>query len=67
MRARIGSTSAPSRFIVFAQPVAAGLKLRYLLGEGLQRCHDILARLVRHFHRLPGRFGFARQLRAWLP
>jgi hypothetical protein len=31
--------------IVPAQPVGIGLKLSYLLGQRLKRCHDVLARL----------------------
>ncbi len=37
--------------IVPAQPVVVCLKLSYLLGERLQRCHDVLARLVRQLLR----------------
>jgi hypothetical protein len=37
--------------LVPAQPVVVGLKLSYLLGQRLQRCHDVLARLVRQLLR----------------
>ena len=47
--------------IVLAQPVVVSLKLRYLPGERLQRCHDVLAWLVRR------RSPMARPVRAGSP
>jgi hypothetical protein len=47
--------------IVLAQPVVVSLKLRYLLGERLQRCRDVLARLVRRRLRWPAWYGLARR------
>jgi hypothetical protein len=47
--------------IVLAQPVVVSLKLRYLPGERLQRCRDVLARLVRRRLRWPAWYGLARR------
>ena len=52
--------------IVPAQPVVVCLKLSYLMGERLQRGHDVLARLVCQFLGLPAWCGFAGWRCGWL-
>ena len=52
--------------IVPAQPVVVCLKLSYLMGQRLQRCHDVLARLVCQLRRLPAWCGFTRRRCGWL-